>query len=210
MKVCERPGKFQGMWESLIAPLAALALAMLQIFEHVQSVSEPCKPLRNNPKKLKRNQKIDPKSKPTWDPLENEKLRKSIPKTFQNPPQNVPNSTQKRSKIHPKMVQNRGLKGTALRIAVGILFFLRLGASWAALRASWGRPGAVLGRLGRVLGRLGGILGASCGILGRLGRVLERLGGVLGASWGVLDPLGTAKRCIPSWSPRSDRFLVDF
>ena len=25
-----------------------------------------------------------------------------------------------------------------------------------------------------------------------------------------MDPLGTAKRCIPSWSPRSFRFLVDF
>ena len=76
------------------------------------------------------------------------------PQAFKINPKNLRKSTLKRSKIHPKTLQNRDLEGIALRIALDPFFFPHFGVSWAVWRASWGRLGAVLGCLGATLGCL--------------------------------------------------------
>ena len=97
------------------------------------------------------------------------KLFKHRRPSFQNHPQNHPESTRKPPKIRPKTLQKLGLEGIVLRIAFG-LFFSR-----------------ICGRLGPSRAPLGTILEPSWGVWRRLGAVLARprggLGPSLGASW---------------------------
>ena len=96
-------------------------------------------------------------------------------KTLQNPPENAPKSSPKRSKIEVW----RGLRFGSL---LGALFSHVFGC----LRASWeclGRVLGALGRLGSVLARLEGGLGASWGRLGASWRVLGASLVVFGRSW---------------------------
>ena len=97
------------------------------------------------------------------------KISEKSPPTPPKSSQNLQKSILKRSKNHPKSVQNRGLEGIALRIAVGTPIF----------PASW----AVLGRLGDVLGVLAASWGLSWRVLGLLGASWR----VLGASWVVFE-----------------------
>ena len=114
-----------------------------------------------------------PKSTPAscfyWFRSSSLKSQINHPPNLQNHPQKLQKSILKWFKNHPKSLQNRGLEGIALRIAVGAPIF----------PASW----AVLGRLGDVLGPSWGVLAASWRVLGA---ILARLG----ASWGVLARLG--------------------
>ena len=115
------------------------------------------------------------------------KLLKNRRPSFQNHPQNHPESTRKPSKIRPKTLQKLGLEGIVLRIAFGPFFLSDLWASWAVSGASWDHLGAVLGRLGASWSRPGTTSGRSWAVLGASWGVLVHLGGVLGASWGILE-----------------------
>ena len=115
------------------------------------------------------------------------KLFKNRRPSFQNHPQNHPESIRKPSKIRPKTLQKLGLGGIVLRIAFGPLFFSDLWASWAVSGASWDHLGAVLGCLGASWSRPGTTSGRSWAVLGASWGVLAHLGGVLGASWGILE-----------------------
>ena len=112
----------------------------------------------------------------SWDLLENRRP------SFQNHPQNHPESTRKPSKIRPKTLQKLGLEGIVLRIAFGPFFLSDLWASWAVSGASWDHLGAVLGRLAASWSRPGTTSGRSWAVLGASWGVLAHLGGVLGAS----------------------------
>ena len=91
------------------------------------------------------------------------------PPHLQNHPQNLQKSILKRPKNHPKSLQNRGLEGIALRIAVGTpIFPASWGPSWVVLAASWGLSWRVLG----LLGASWRVLGASWVVFGRSWRRL--------------------------------------
>ena len=108
-----------------------------------------------------------------WFRLSSLKSQINHPPNLQNHPQKLQKSILKWFKNHPKSLQNRGLEGIALRIAVGTPIF----------PASW----AVLGRLGDVLGPSWVVLAASWGLSWRVLGLLGASWRVLGASWVVFE-----------------------
>ena len=90
-----------------------------------------------------------------WFPRSSQKSMKNLPTSFQNHPQNHPESTREPPKIRTKTLSKRDLEWIALRIAFVALFSSDLAASWALSRASGDQLGAVLGRLGASWSRPG-------------------------------------------------------